>query len=91
MDDGDLDDDMQEAPLQLAIKTKYVQFMGSNHRKRKCERCPPNSLRPISYFGSIWELKFLLGKRISYIFPWTRDTQFKNSPYSLARNTPNAS
>ena len=24
MDDGDLDDDMQEAPLQLAIKTKYV-------------------------------------------------------------------
>jgi hypothetical protein len=26
MDDGDLDDDMQEAPLQLAIKTKYVQF-----------------------------------------------------------------
>ena len=32
MDDGDLDDDMQEAPLQLAIKTKYVQFMGSNHK-----------------------------------------------------------
>ena len=27
MDDGDLDDDMQEAPLQLAIKTKYVQFI----------------------------------------------------------------
>ena len=34
MDDGDLDDDMQEAPLQLAIKTKYVLFMRSDHKFR---------------------------------------------------------
>ena len=30
------------------------------HRSRKCERCSPNSLRPISYFGSIGEL-YVLG------------------------------
>ena len=30
-----------------------------NHRRRKCGRCSPNSLRPISYFGSIRELVVL--------------------------------
>ena len=29
------------------------------HRRRKYERCSPNSVRPISYFGSIWELYVL--------------------------------
>ena len=33
-----------------------VIFIGSAHRRRKCEGSSPNSLRPISYFGSIWEL-----------------------------------
>ena len=28
---------------------------GKGHQRQKCERCSPNSLRPISYFGSIWE------------------------------------
>ena len=30
-----------------------------NHRRRKYGRCSPNSLRLISYFGSIWELYVL--------------------------------
>ena len=30
-----------------------------DHERRKYERCSPNSLRPISYFGSIWELHVL--------------------------------
>ena len=30
-----------------------------DHQRRKCERCLPNSLPPISYFGSIWELYVL--------------------------------
>ena len=30
-----------------------------SHRRRKCEHCSPNSLRPIYYFGSIWELYVL--------------------------------
>ena len=30
-----------------------------NHQRRKYGRCSPNSLRPISYFGSIWELYVL--------------------------------
>ena len=29
------------------------------HRRRKCERSSTNSLRPISYNGSIWELYVL--------------------------------
>ena len=29
------------------------------HRRRKYEGFTPNSLRPISYFGSIWELYVL--------------------------------
>ena len=29
------------------------------HRRRKCEGSSPNSLWPISYFGSIWELHVL--------------------------------
>ena len=29
---------------------------GLNHRRRKYGRCSPNSVRPISYFGSIGEL-----------------------------------
>ena len=32
---------------------------GCNHRRRKYERCSLNSLRPISYFGRIWELYVL--------------------------------
>ena len=46
----------------------------------------PKTLRPISYFGSIWKLhvldlktKVFVGKRTSYIFPWTRDTQCQKS------------
>ena len=31
----------------------------AGHRRRKCEHCFPNSLQPISYFGSIWELYVL--------------------------------
>ena len=52
-------------------------FYESNHRRRKYERCSPNSLRPISYFGSIWELHVLdlktrvfCRKKNSYIFLW---------------------
>ena len=55
----------------------HLYFIIFGHRRRKCGRCPPNSLRPIFYFGSIWELyvldliqpKFFVGKRTSYIFP----------------------
>ena len=32
---------------------------------------------------------FFLGKRTSYIFLWTRDSQCQNSANSLAENTPN--
>ena len=41
------------APSQLTLSYTF------HHRRRKCERCSPNSLRPISYFGSIWELYVL--------------------------------
>ena len=34
---------------------------------------------------------FFVGKRTSYTFPWTRDSQCQNSANSLAENTPNAS
>ena len=34
---------------------------------------------------------FFVGKRTSYISPWTRDSQCQISAHSLARNTPNAS
>ena len=47
------------------------------HQRRKCEGSSPNSLPPISHFGSI--------------FPWTRDSQCQNSANILAENTPNAS
>ena len=67
-------------------------------RRRKCEGSSPNSLRSISYFGSIWELyvldlkaKVFVGKITNYIFPWTGDLQCQNSANSLAENTPNAS
>ena len=36
-----------------------VQIKLVRHRRRKYERCSPNSVRPISYFGSIWELYVL--------------------------------
>ena len=36
-----------------------VDAVSLNHRRRKCERCSPNYLRPMSYFGSIWELYVL--------------------------------
>ena len=54
----------------------------SKHRRRKYGGSPPNSLRPKSYFGSIWKLdvleqktKVFLGKRSSFTFLWTRDSQ----------------
>ena len=33
------------------------------HQRRKCEGSSPYSLRPISYFGSIWELHICLRPR----------------------------
>ena len=35
--------------------------------------------------------KFLVEKKTRYIFPWTRDSQCKDSSDSLPKNTPNAS
>ena len=37
----------------------FLFFNEKSHQKRKCERCSPNSLWPISYFGRIWELYVL--------------------------------
>ena len=69
----------------------------SYHLRRKCEGSSQNSLRSISYFGSIWELhvldlkiKVFGRKKPIYIFPWTRDSQCQNSANSLAGNTQNA-
>ena len=39
----------------------------TGHRRRKCERCSPNSLQPIFYFGSIWELYVLDLKTKSFL------------------------
>ena len=71
--------------------------MASVTKDRSVKALPP-SLRPISYFGSIWELyvldrktKVFCRKKPSYIFPWTRDSQCQRSANSLAENTPNAS
>ena len=41
-----------------SVASKKV-LIARKHRRRKCERCFPNSLRPISYFWSIWELYVL--------------------------------
>ena len=68
-------------------------------QRRKCEGSSPDSLRPTSYFGSIWQnvcfgpknQSFFVGKRTSYIFPWTRDSQCQNRANTLAKNTRNAS
>ena len=35
---------------------KRICFHNTKHRRWKYGCCSPNSLRPISYFGSIWEL-----------------------------------
>ena len=44
-----------------ATSTRYIKVLLNLlvtriHRRRECERCSPNSLRPISYFWSILEL-----------------------------------
>ena len=41
------------------LSKKPLFLLDGIHRRRKYERCSPNSLRPISYFGSIWELYVL--------------------------------
>ena len=50
-------------PMQCTLETwilEPIQYLNSFlHRRQKCEHCSPNSLRPISYFGSIWELYVL--------------------------------
>ena len=88
----------QNDQQELNIWSSYTFFQLYNHWRQKCEGSSPNSLWPISYFGSIWELHFLdlktkvfVGIRTSYIFPWTRDSQCQNSANSLAESTPNAS
>ena len=41
---------------------------------------------------NLWQKpKFFVGKRSSYSFRWTRDSQCQYSAYSLAKNTPNVS
>ena len=41
------------------LQKEQTKIDGTFHRRRKCEGSSPNSLRPISYFGSIWELYVL--------------------------------
>ena len=68
-------------PFEPLLGKPFSFFFDSiTHRRRKCGCCSPDSLRPTSYFGSIWELyvldvktKVFVGKRASYIFPWARD------------------
>ena len=50
--------------LSLCLATMQAYFwilvqVSPVHQRWKCERCSPNFLRPISYFGSIWELHVL--------------------------------
>ena len=82
----------------IILSKSIKQLKASRHQRRKCEGSSSNSLRPLSYFGSIWELyildlntNFFEGKITNYTFPWTRDSQYQNSGNRLAGNTPNAS
>ena len=43
----------------LNIEGGNILYNSVYHGRRKYERCSPNSLRPKSYFGSIWELHVL--------------------------------
>ena len=75
-------------------KNMINKSMGTpKHQRRKYEGSSPNFLR--EHLGVICfipkNLSFFLGKRTSYIFPRTRDSQCQNSANSLAENTPNAS
>ena len=64
-----------------------------NHWRQTCDGYFPNSLRPISYLGYIWDIYvlglktkvFFVGKTTKSIFPWTREPQWQNS----AENTLN--
>ena len=38
------------------VKLRGKPYDNYKHWKQMCERCSANYLRPISYFGSIWEL-----------------------------------
>ena len=49
---------MSSSDLPKLLRTS-VKPVHKYHRRRKYGRCSPNSLRPISYFGSIWELYVL--------------------------------
>merc|ERR1711894_346820 len=71
-----------------------VQMNNSVHRRRKYGGSSPNSLRPISYFGSIWELYVLdlktnivCRKKIQLQFPMNKGL---NSANGLAGNNQNA-
>ena len=46
--------------------------MGTDHRRGKCEGYFPNSLRPISYLGIIWEL-YVLGLKTEVF--WRKNNQ----------------
>jgi hypothetical protein len=47
------------AAVDKQVSKKMVNIFLCSHRRRKCERYSPNFLRPISYFGSIWDLYVL--------------------------------
>ena len=61
--------DLIKRCLPIPKTTTAWKLITHRHQRRKCEGSFPNSLRPISYFESIWE--FFEGKRTRYIFPWT--------------------
>ena len=56
---GSFKDEMEVEHFKQSIFFIPKKFNGFDHRRWKCERCSPNSLRPISYFGSIWDLYVL--------------------------------
>ena len=77
-------------------KNIYCDFgeegISTDHRRRKCEGSSPNSLRPISYFGSICELyvldlktKVFCKKKNQLHFPMDkgRNSQCQNSANTL--------
>ena len=58
-----LAEEMKAVFIETSAKENQVSLIHNNvssirytHRRRKYERCSPNSVRPMSYFGSIWKL-----------------------------------
>ena len=87
----------------IGIMYYYFQILGKGvsisqvrvqmHWRRMCESYFPNSSRPISYLGFIWDL-YVLGLKTKVLpdtFSHPMDSQCKNSADFLTKNTPNTS